>query len=206
MIITNSKKGLQEAASAIERGGVVAVLSDTIYSMSCDATNDSAVRKIYSIKQRDHKEALPVLCGSIDQMADYVKVGVNARKILNHFTRGITMVLPLKEGANLSKYVNNEGNTLAVRIPGRSDALDLLNTLKTPLVSTSINVSGEKHINSSYGASIIFRNHLDIIVHNDDVNSKSSNVPSTIVDMTDDTQPSLLREGAINFHDVQSIL
>ena len=50
-----------KCALLVKNGGVVIFPTDTIYGIGCDPYNDSAVKRIFTIKGRDEKKPLPVL-------------------------------------------------------------------------------------------------------------------------------------------------
>ncbi|MDR0427233.1 MAG: Sua5/YciO/YrdC/YwlC family protein, partial [Dysgonamonadaceae bacterium] len=60
------KEEIKKACDILRKGGVILYPTDTIWGLGCDATNQDAVKKLYSIKQRDDRKAMLVLIDSID--------------------------------------------------------------------------------------------------------------------------------------------
>ena len=63
----------QEAVRVLERGGVVALPTDTVYGVACDIDNEEAVRRIYRLKGMDPKKLLSILCADLNMAAQYKK-------------------------------------------------------------------------------------------------------------------------------------
>ncbi len=47
-----SVSAIKKAAEIIKKGGLVALPTDTVYGLSCDATNSQAVAKVFFVKKR----------------------------------------------------------------------------------------------------------------------------------------------------------
>lgn len=64
--LRESKEAIEEAVQVIRRGGVVVFPTDTVYGLGADATNESAVRKIFRIKQRPKDKPVPILISDLE--------------------------------------------------------------------------------------------------------------------------------------------
>ena len=62
---------LEQAIAELKNGGVVAIPTETVYGLAADATNDSALRKIFEIKQRPADHPLIVHIGDVNQVSDW---------------------------------------------------------------------------------------------------------------------------------------
>ena len=49
---------LQEVRTVISSGGIVAFPTETVYGVGCDASQESAVKRIYEVKGRDFNKPL----------------------------------------------------------------------------------------------------------------------------------------------------
>ena len=63
---------LEQAIAELKKGEVVAIPTETVYGLAADASNDSAIKKIFSTKQRPADHPLIVHIGSIAQVQDWV--------------------------------------------------------------------------------------------------------------------------------------
>ena len=64
----NGLDTVRECVTLLERGGVVAVPTDTIYGLAASALDTQAIEKIYSIKGRTKMRPLAVCVGNIDDI------------------------------------------------------------------------------------------------------------------------------------------
>ncbi len=126
----------------LKTGKLVVMPSDTIYGIFADALNKKAVQDIYNLKSRDFKKPFIVLIGSIDQLDLFgIKLDEFENKLLQKVWPGpISVILPCKN--NKFKYLHRGNDAIAFRLPKKPTLTRLL--MKTgPLVSTSVNSSGE---------------------------------------------------------------
>src|SRR4030095_9184141 len=52
---------IEHSLKVLEKGGLILYPTDTIWGIGCEATNESAVSKVYALKQREENKALVVL-------------------------------------------------------------------------------------------------------------------------------------------------
>lgn len=130
---------LDEAVAKLLNGGVVAIPTETVYGLAADATNESALREIYAIKQRPADNPLIVHIGHINQVPDWAaEFPPLAQKLANAFWPGpFTLVLPAKD--SVSSIVRAGEPTVALRIPSHPTALKLLKQSGLGLAAPSAN-------------------------------------------------------------------
>ncbi|MBQ5619671.1 MAG: threonylcarbamoyl-AMP synthase [Alistipes sp.] len=134
---------VDEAARILKEGGLILYPTDTVWGIGCDATNEEAVQRIYTLKKSENKHSMLVLCHSADQLVRYVNRAPGiAFEVMEMATSPLTLILPGATG--VAKNLIPEEGTLGVRIPDHEFCRLLLRKLGRPIVSTSANVSGEK--------------------------------------------------------------
>ena len=134
---------VDEAARILKEGGLILYPTDTVWGIGCDATNEEAVQRIYTLKRSENKHAMLVLCHSADQLVRYVNRAPGiAFEVMEMATSPLTLILPGATG--VAKNLIPEEGTLGVRIPDHEFCRLLLRKLGRPIVSTSANISGEK--------------------------------------------------------------
>ena len=121
-------------------GAVFIYPTDTIYGIGCVADDDASVKRIRDIKARD-KKPFSVIAPSIDWIKSHCVLSDAAKKWLLKLPGPYTLVLPLK-GHCVSISANMGLNSLGVRIPDHWIS-NLVEKLGKPLITTSVNVSGE---------------------------------------------------------------
>lgn len=127
----------------LERGGVLAIPTESSYGLAVDPWNRRGVEAIYRIKGRDRGKPLPVVMAGLD---DVERLGIDPDlPILSRLARlwpaALTAVLPLAKPEEPGPPAAAGQGSLAVRVPARPDLLDLLRELG-PLTATSANPSG----------------------------------------------------------------
>ena len=184
---------LEKAVSALNRGGLVAFPTDTLYALGAHAFMEEAVSRVYEAKGRPQGMALPLLLsgpGEIDRVA--VDVPQAAWDLAERFWPGaVTMVL--YKAPSVSSTITGGRDTVAVRVPSHPLALALMEGVGAPLTGTSANRSGGP---DPVTAEVV-RQHLgeavDVVL---DEGPCSLAEASTIVDMTAEP-PRIVRAGAI---------
>ena len=147
MILPCSDDGIESAYQIIQKGGVVAFPTDTVYGIGCDPHNQNAVNKIYSIKGREKTKYLPVLAYSKKDITNIAFFDEISEKIADKFWPGpVTIILRIKD----KKIEETLGlkDKIAVRVPNHPCILALLEKCRV-LVGTSANFSGQSSFSNS---------------------------------------------------------
>jgi len=133
---------IEQCVKVLAQGGLILYPTDTVWGIGCDATNQQAVSKVYSLKQRDDSKSLIVLLDSMDHVDHYVvDVPYIAHELADVAVKPLTIIY---EGAyNLAPNVMGSGDTVGIRIPLDEFCHLLCTRYGKPIVSTSANVSGE---------------------------------------------------------------
>lgn len=134
---------LNNCLNIISSGGTVIFPTDTIWGLGCDATNQTAVNKVFKLKNRSKQKPLVILLYDENRLFDYVKeVPDIAFDLIDYSDQPITIIYP--DAKNLPDGVIAEDKSVAIRICKDESCGALLNKLRKPLVATSANISGEK--------------------------------------------------------------
>lgn len=206
MVMIKLRSDLNKLTQHIKQGGIICTLTDTLYALSCDATNDIAVKKIYDLKGRDLQKSLPIFLNGIEHAKEFGIFTPKALQLAQKFWPGpLTIVVPKKKDSQLSKLIATEN--VAIRIPNSKHVIDLIDVLKVPLVGTSANRSGFKNITSPKDLEQQINSDTKI---NEEIwwykNTNKKNITrggeilhlhSTIIQILNDDIIILLREGVI---------
>jgi len=173
-------------------GGTIAYPTETIYGLGAKYDDENALKKLYRVKQRPCEKTVPIIIGSIEQLSLLAEdVSNAAADLIARFWPGpLTLIFRARSGLN--SYITWNGK-VAIRIPGASFALDLVRASSFPITATSANISGLPPARTAARIADYFADTLDLII---DGGESPTAVPSTIVDVTDNT-PVVIREGAI---------
>jgi L-threonylcarbamoyladenylate synthase len=185
--------GISTAAAILRKGGLVSFPTETVYGLGADARDDLAVARIYAAKGRPSFNPLIVHLPSLAAAEAYCVFDDTARQLAGAFWPGaLTLVLPLRQGAGLSKLVTAGLETVAVRVPDHPVARDLLTAFDGPIAAPSANPSGR--ISPTTAAHVVagLAGKIDAVV---DGGSCDVGVESTIVSCLG--TPAMLRAGGI---------
>ncbi|MBP9987230.1 MAG: threonylcarbamoyl-AMP synthase [Bacteroidales bacterium] len=134
---------VEGAAKALRNGDIILYPTDTVWGIGCDATLDSAVERVFEIKQRSDSKSLIILVSDLDMLAKYVKeIPPMALELIEVNDRPMTIIYP--QGVGLSAKVIAEDGSVAIRIPKNDFCVEMIRKFGKPVVSTSANISGDE--------------------------------------------------------------
>lgn len=190
-------------AEHIDRSELIIIPVDTAYAVTVNALDEEAVKKVFILKKRKFENPIPICINNINKLNNYVYVSKIQKEILNHFLPGaITFIL--KKRKILSPILTGGLDTVGIRIPNTSFITMLSNYLNVPFTLTSANLSGMptlysiKDIINQFEKNYL-KEYCSLVVETD--KSLLGN-PSTIVDITNEREPMIIREGVVNKNDV----
>ena len=140
------EEDIRNAVETMRKGGVILYPTDTVWGIGCDATNAEAVKRVYTIKQRDDSKALICLVDSDARMQRYFRnVPDVAWQIVDSLKEGDTkpITLILDGAINLAENLIAEDGSVGMRITNESFSKELCYRFQKAIVSTSANISGE---------------------------------------------------------------
>jgi L-threonylcarbamoyladenylate synthase len=190
-------------ASAVKHliaGDLVAFPTETVYGLGADASNSSAVARIYSVKGRPNNHPLIVHIASRDRLGDWAsEVPEYAIALARSFWPG-PMTLVLKRSELAGDFVTGGQDTVGVRVPDHVVALALLEAFEKAggkgVAAPSANRFG--HVSPTTAAAVVeeladYLSKDDLVL---DGGACAVGVESTIIDCTG-LLPRVLRPGAI---------
>ncbi len=196
--------GMRLARTAIGRGDLVVVPTDTVYGVGADAFNPRAVQKLVEAKGRTRQSPPPVLIPGIptlDALAAHVPDEV--RSLVAEFWPGaLTVILPAQ--SSLAWDLGDTNGTVALRMPSNRIVLELLSETG-PLAVSSANLTGQPPATTAAGAEAMLGDA--VAVYLDD--GEGGTVASTIVDATrlaDGGTLRVVREGAISVQQIRDVV
>ena len=139
---------IEKAIEVLKNGGTISYPTDTTYGIGCDATNEAAVERVFKAKGRDFNKPLGLAFSSVEMIKDYRDISGKEELILRQLLPGPFMIL-LKRRESVSDRITAKSNKVGARIPDHKIAIELVNGLRKPIVTTSANVSGEADPTSS---------------------------------------------------------
>ena len=187
-----NEAAIKKVVAVLKDGGIIIYPTDTVYGFGCDITNSRALEKLAKIKGiKLEKANFSFVCSSLSNISDYVKqIDTATFKILKRALPGpYTFILP---GNNDLPKEFRKKKTVGIRVPQNNIALQIVEMLGNPIISTSIK-DDDDVIEYSTDPELIFakwQNKVDLIIDG----GYGDNVASTIIDLTGD-EPEVIREG-----------
>ena len=201
-IASNEEQAREKACAILSRGGLIALPTETVYGLAADATNGTAVARIFETKGRPRFNPLICHMSGREMAARYVEFNDIALELAAEFWPGpLTLVLPLKPGAAIHPLTTAGLDTLAVRVPA-GFARSLIAAHDRPLAAPSANTSGKvsptsaAHVEADLGAKV------DLVL---DGGPAAIGLESTILKPTE-TGVELLRPGGLAVIDIEAVL
>lgn len=144
----NSPETISQIVSFLKGGQVVVMPTDTIYGFSCRADDGRAIKRIFRLKSRSVNKPFIVLVSSLAMAKKYAFISGYkedlARKYWQNNKRPTTIIF--KHRGLLPKELTGGRDGLALRLPKSDFLIKIIKKINRPLVSTSLNLSGEADI------------------------------------------------------------
>ena len=170
-----------------------------IFGIGCSAFNEDAINKILQLKHRDANKGFITLFSSLNQAEKHVLPqlkNIKVSSLLNHFYPGnLTAILETEDNRFEKVWLNNK---IGIRIPTSKVLRDFIDKIAHPIVSTSINVSGNPFCTDLNVLHKEFSDWFDWGLYDEDEPAEQP-LPSTVIDFASETEIKCLREGSIPF-------
>ena len=193
---------IAECATILQRGGLVAIPTETVYGLAANALDPAAVKRIFEAKGRPVWDPLIVHLWSFEMVprvaADFPKM---AQDLARRFWPGpLTLLLP--KSAQLPTSVTAGRETVAVRVPAHPVARALLTAADLPLAAPSANRFGRISPTTADHVLSELQGRIDAVL---DAGPTEVGVESTVLD-TLRTPPLLLRPGGITREQIEAVV
>jgi tRNA threonylcarbamoyl adenosine modification protein (Sua5/YciO/YrdC/YwlC family) len=134
---------LKQAVQLLERGGIVAVPTDSSYALVCHLDDKAAVEQMRRIRQVDDKHHLTLMCRDLSELANYARVDNRQYRLLKAATPGAYTFI-LEATKEVPRRVSHpQRKTIGLRVPLNKTLLDLLALHGAPLLATTLIAPGE---------------------------------------------------------------
>lgn len=194
-------KDIIKAKEALANNELIAIPTETVYGLAGNAYNETAIKKIFELKNRPFYNPLIVHIKSAAYLENIAcDIPDIARKLAEVFWPG-PLTLVLKKQKHISDLITAGKKTVAVRVPSHALTLALLNTIDFPLAAPSANPFGSisptntKHVVNYFGES------LEVILEGGEC---EKGLESTIIGF-ENNLPILYRHGSIPLEEIELI-
>jgi len=199
---TNENMSIEQAAELLKEGYPIAFVTETVYGLGADATNEQAVAKIFEAKGRPSDNPLIVHIASVDQVDALVKeIPVKAKSLMDVFWPGpLTIIFPKSDlvASNVTAGLDSVG----IRMPSHPIAKALLEKVNLPIAAPSANTSGKPSPTTAYHVYDDLNGKILGIVDGGPVDK---GIESTVIDCTLEP-PVILRPGSITKEMIEEVI
>ncbi|HSM57631.1 MAG TPA: L-threonylcarbamoyladenylate synthase [Candidatus Sulfomarinibacteraceae bacterium] len=188
---------LENVAALLKAGQLVVFPTDTLYGVGVSAFEETAIKRLYEVKERPLSKGIPILLGDTDDVDKVARsFPTIARSLMERFWPGaLTIIVPRRPDLPPSLSPNEN---IALRIPDSEVARAIIRHAGGAVATTSANRSGEAPARNAQEALSALGGLVAAIVDGGPV---AHGVPSTIVDCTT-TPPRILRRGPLSAADL----
>jgi L-threonylcarbamoyladenylate synthase len=187
------KKGLKKAVQCLLSGGLVAFPTESFYGLAVDSTNETAIKRLFSVKKRRPDIPILILIPSVGSLKRFVKrIPSVADRLMEEFWPG-ALTLIFEAGPNVSPLLTADTGKIGIRLPSHPIATALAKGLGLPITGTSANISGRPACRNAQEILSSFGRGVDLIL---DGGKTEGKIASTVLDITVHP-PEILREGMI---------
>lgn len=173
---------INKIVAKLEEGQSILYPTDTIWGLGCDATNQEAVEKIFSIKERKPEKPFLLLVDSIEMLRNYVdEIPPRIETLLSVHKKPLTLLYP--KAKNLPSVSIANDNSVGIRICHFQFTKRVIREFGKPLISTSANIAGQPSPSFFHEIQNQVRERVDYIVpfYQEDNTPKTPSVIAKII-------------------------
>jgi len=193
---------IRVAAKIINKGGLVAFPTETVYGLGADALSPDAVTRIFKAKERPPDN--PIIVHIADKKDVYMlahDVPDTAGKLMTEFWPG-PLTLILKRSSLVPDVTVAGLNTIGIRMPSNKVALALIRESSTPIAAPSANRAGKPSPTTAQHVIDDLAGRIDVVL---DGGPTRVGVESTVIDITTKV-PQILRPGGTSLEQLKETL
>lgn len=183
---------LEQACDILTERGVIALPTDSGYALATVIDNKKGQDRMAGIRRLEKGHYFSLLCADLSDIARYARVDNAQYRLLKTATPGAFTFI-LKASQELPKRVfGDKRKTIGIRVPNHTIAQALLSTLGAPLLTTTL-ILPDEEISQMYIEDIYdsIKQHVDLVIDGGGVVFE----PTTVLDMSDQMPPKLVRRG-----------
>ncbi|WP_102959932.1 L-threonylcarbamoyladenylate synthase [Mangrovicella endophytica] len=193
LIHATAPGAIDEASDCLGNGGLVGLPTETVYGLGADATNGTAVARIFEAKGRPRFNPLICHVADLTMARQLISLSPVARRLVDRFWPGpLTIVAPIAEGCPVHPLSCAGLPTLAVRMP-HGVAREVIARLGRPVAAPSANPSGRVSPTTAAAVLAGLSGRIDLVLDGGDC---AVGLESTIVRPLED-RIVLLRPGGV---------
>lgn len=193
-----TKKDSAQIVEILNRGGVVAFPTDTVYGLAVRYDLKEAILKMKEAKQRPETKPFPMMVSSKAQIERVAVTDTRSQKLIDQWMPG-ALTLVFKKRPEIDELVTNGFPTIGIRMPDDDFVLEIINRVGVPLLVPSANLSGQPSCTTAEEVLKQLDGRIDAVV----LGESGASTASTVCDTTGD-ELKILRQGPIKLEDLEA--
>jgi tRNA threonylcarbamoyl adenosine modification protein (Sua5/YciO/YrdC/YwlC family) len=190
---------ISQAVDIINKGGVIVYPTDSAYALGCRLGDKGAVEKIKRIRKLDDKHNFTLVCRDLSEIGTYAKVDNSIYRLLKAMTPGAYTFILNATTEVPRRLLHPKRRTIGLRIPQNNIALQLMETLGEPIMSTSLIMPGEElPLIDPYEIRDLLQHEVDLVIDGGYCGMEATSV----INLVDDV-PVIIRRGAGDVSDFE---
>ncbi len=184
---------IKQAVQIIRNGGVIAYPTDSAYALGCHLGDKEALAKIVRIRQLDDKHHFTLLCRDLSEIATYAKVDNATYRLLKAHTPGAYTFILTGSSEVPRRLMHPKRKTIGLRVPDHPICQALLAELNEPLLTATLQLPDDTE--PLFDPDDILERlgkQLDLVING----GYGTLIPTTVIDLSQETGAQVLREGA----------
>lgn len=199
LLQTNSLLALPTAVDILNKDGLIAFPTDTVYGLAARFDSYSAIQKLFIAKGREFNKAIAVLIGDLDQLSMVCEnFPASGERVARQFWPG-ALTIVVERLSSLPENLS-PNKTIGIRIPNHPFTRQLLK-LAGPLATTSANISGKPNPLSAMDVVDQMDDRIDLVLDGGPV---SGGIPSTVIGFAGN-EIEVFRQGAISETEIRNL-
>lgn len=191
MILSPTSENLTKCAELILSDALIAVPTETVYGLAGNALSEKAASKIFEVKQRPMTDPLIIHCHDFEQACNYFEINQAIERLATALWPGPLTIVGIKKDI-IPNIITSGQETIALRIPENPVFRKLIQLVNTPLAAPSANPFGYISPTEAIHVERTLGGKISAIL---DGGRSHHGLESTIIDLRDPENPSLLRHG-----------
>ncbi len=182
---------LKQAVALLEKGGILAVPTDSSYALVCQLDDKAAADNLRRIRGVDDKHHLTLLCRDLSELASYARVDNKQYRLLKAATPGAYTFI-LEASKEVPRRVSHPSRkTIGLRVPEHTVLQNLLAAHGSALLATTLIPIGETEpLNDAADIRERYERQLAAIIDS----GACPLQPTTVIDLTGE-EPEVVRQG-----------
>lgn len=181
---------IARAVEVLEKGGLVAYPTDSVYGIGCDMASKGGIERLYEARGLPVGKPLALLCPDLSDIAKYAIVENPQYRVLKRYLPGpYVFILPATR--EVPKLLLTKQKTVGIRVPSHPVTQALVRALGRPVLNTTaVEPEGGEGILDPWTVESTYPG-VDVVIDAE----TSSTLPTTVIDLSQGDMV-IVREGA----------